>query len=98
MPFKVQVGPPQIAIHHDQTILISEEDGQVGWPSDKGLYFRDTRLISAWSIYTNGTHWMLLDGGAIAYYAARIFLTNREFLTQDGRVPARTLSLSVSRE
>ncbi|MDB5396977.1 MAG: amylo-alpha,6-glucosidase [Rhodospirillales bacterium] len=98
MPFKVQVGPPQIAIHHDQTILISEEDGQVGWPSDKGLYFRDTRLISAWSIYTNGTPWMLLNGGAIAYYAARIFLTNREFLTQDGKVPARTLSLAVSRE
>jgi len=34
MPFKVQVGSPQIAIHHDRTILISEEDGQVGWPSD----------------------------------------------------------------
>jgi len=98
MPFKVQVGPPQIAIHHDQTVLISEENGQMAWPSDKGLYFRDTRLISAWSIYTNGTPWTLLNGGAIAYYAARIFLTNHEFLTQDRKVPARTLSLAVSRQ
>jgi glycogen debranching enzyme len=97
MPFKVQVGPPQIAIHHDQTILLSEENGQMAFPSDKGLYFRDTRLISAWQIYTNGTPWMLLNGGAIAYYAARIFLTNREFLTRQGKVPARTLSLTISR-
>jgi hypothetical protein len=50
MPIEVQVGPPQIAIHQGQTVLISGEDGQIGWPTDKGLYFLDTRLISAWSI------------------------------------------------
>ena len=50
MAFKVQVGPPQISIHQGQTILISELDGQITWPSDKGLFFRDTRLISNWSI------------------------------------------------
>ena len=48
MPFKVEVGPPQIAIHHAQTVLITDPDGQVNWPSDKGLYFLDTRMISAW--------------------------------------------------
>jgi hypothetical protein len=79
MPFKVQVGPPQIAIHHDQTVLISEENGEFNWPSDKGLYFRDTRLISAWRIYTSGAPWTLLNGGAIAYYASRVFMTNPNF-------------------
>jgi glycogen debranching enzyme len=98
MPFKVQVGPPQIAIHQAQTVLISEDSGQVKWPTEKGLYFRDTRLISAWAIYANGEPWTLLNGGAIAYYAARIFLTNADFLTQTGTIPARTLSLIVSRE
>jgi glycogen debranching enzyme len=98
MPFKVQVGPPQIAIHQGQTVLITEQDGQIGWPGEKGLYFLDTRLISAWSIYANGAPWVLLNGGAIAYYAARIFLTNGDFLTQDGPVAARTISLVISRE
>jgi len=98
MPFKVQVGPPQIAIHQGQTVLISDEDGQIGWPSERGLYFLDTRLISAWSIYANGAPWVLLNGGAIAYYAARIFLTNGDFLTQDGPIAARTISLVISRE
>ena len=98
MPFTVQVGPPQIAIHQDQTVLISGEDGQIVWPTDKGLYFRDTRLISAWSIYANGDPWVLLNGGAISYYASRIFLMNSEMLTLDGTIPERTLSLVISRE
>src|SRR6185503_8152549 len=83
MPFKVQVGPPQIAIHQAQTVLVTDPDGQVKWPSEKGLYFFDTRLVSAWAIYANGTPWDLLNGGAITYDTARIYLTNRSFLTED---------------
>jgi hypothetical protein len=97
MTVKVQVGPPQIAIHQGQTVLITEEDGQINWPSDKGLYFLDTRVVSSWRIYANGEPWELLNGGAISYYASRIYLTNRSFLTEDGTVPSRTLGLTVSR-
>ena len=73
MAFKVQVGPPQIAIHQAMTVLVTETDGQINWPSDKGLYFFDTRLISAWSVYANGTPWDLLNGGAVNFDAARVF-------------------------
>src|SRR5271154_5431945 len=45
MAFKVQVGPAQIAIHQGQTVLLTETDGRVNWPSKSGLYFRDTRVI-----------------------------------------------------
>ena len=48
MSFKVQVGPPQIAIHQAMTVLMTEPDGQVRWPTDKGLvllrYKPDQRL------------------------------------------------------
>ena len=97
MAFKVQVGPPQISIHQGQTVLVSEPDGQIAWPSDKGLYFLDTRVISSWSLFANGVPWELLNGGAVAYYGARIFQTNRAFLTEDGPVAARTLGLTLSR-
>jgi len=90
MPFKVQVGPPQIAIHQAMTVLVTESDGQINWPSDKGLYFFDTRLISAWAVYANGTEWDLLNGGAMNFDAARIFLTNKAFLTEDGPIAAQT--------
>ena len=37
MSFKVQVGPPQIAIRQGQTVLVSDPGGQIDYPSDKGL-------------------------------------------------------------
>ena len=97
MSFKVQVGPAQIAIHQGQTVLVTEPDGQVHWPSKHGLYFRDTRVISAWAIYANGEPWDLLNGGAVSYHAARIFQTNRAFLSEDGPIAARTLGLMIGR-
>jgi glycogen debranching enzyme len=97
MAFKVQVGPPQIAIHQGQTVLVTDPDGSITWPSDKGLYFLDTRIVSHWAIYANGESWELLNGGPISYYAARIFLTNKAILTEDGTIPARTLGLTISR-
>jgi glycogen debranching enzyme len=97
MSFKVQVGPAQIAIHQGQTVLLTETDGRVSWPSKCGLYFRDTRLISAWAIYANGEVWDLLNGGAVAPHAARIFLINRAFETEDGPIAARTLGLVIGR-
>jgi glycogen debranching enzyme len=98
MSFKVQVGPAQIAIHEGQTVLLTETDGQVSWPSKRGLYFRDTRMISSWAIYANGAVWDLLNGGAVAPHAARIFLTNGAFETEDGPVAARTLGLVIGRQ
>jgi glycogen debranching enzyme len=97
MTFKVQVGPPQIAIHQARTVLVTEPNGQVNWPSHRGLYFRDTRVISAWAIYANGEPWELLNGGAIAPHAARIFLTNRAFESEGGPIAARTLGLVIGR-
>ncbi|GAN77334.1 amylo-alpha-1,6-glucosidase [Acidisphaera rubrifaciens] len=97
MPFKVQVGPPQISIHHGQTVLLTEESGAVNWPTDKGLYFLDTRLLSAWAIYANGVEWELLNGGGIAYDTARIHLTNRDIPTQDATITARSLGLVIGR-
>ena len=60
MAFKVQVGPAQIAIHQGQSVLLTEPDGQVNWPSNRGLYFRDTRVISAgrsMPMASRGTCW-----------------------------------------
>ena len=97
MPFKVEVGPPQIAIHHGQTVLVTDLDAQIGWPSERGLFFFDTRVLSSWAIYANGVPWELLSGGATSYYTSKVFLTNRTILTEDGAVPPRMLGLVVSR-
>ncbi|MGA8654231.1 MAG: glycogen debranching N-terminal domain-containing protein [Xanthobacteraceae bacterium] len=97
MPFRVQIGPHQVPIDHGQTVLVSEPDGQINPPSDKGLYFFDTRVISSWTIYANGEPWDLLNGAAITHYASRTYLTNRRIPTADGIIPQCTLGLVISR-
>ena len=98
MPFKVEVGPPQIAIHHAQTVLITDPDGQVEWPSEKGLYFLDTRLISGWMIYANGEPWDLLNGGAGHLQTPPASTSpTAAFLSEDGAVPARSLGFVIGR-
>jgi glycogen debranching enzyme len=97
LSFEVTVGPPQLVIHQGHGILITENDGQIPWPTNKGLYFFDTRLISAWQIYANGKEWELLNSGSISHHAARIFLTNRAIGTEQGQIPPRTLGLTLSR-
>ncbi len=51
---EITVGPPQIAINQGHSVLVTDRDGQIPFPSKMGLYFFDTRLISNWTIYANG--------------------------------------------
>src|SRR5712692_2995631 len=97
MPFKVQVGPPQIAIHQGQTMLVSKPDGQINWPSEKGLYFLDTRIISSWAVYANGEPWQELNGGPISYYASRIFLPPHPLLSEHGTITERAPGPTIGR-
>ena len=76
MSLEISVGPPLLAISEGKLVLVTEMDGQIFSPGDKGLYFHDTRLISSWRVFANGVPWDLLNSGNISHYASRIFLTN----------------------
>ena len=97
MAVEIKVGPPQLAIHQGYTVLVTDPDGQITWSTDKGLYFFDTRVLSAYALYANGATWDLLNSGAPAHYGAKIFLTNKPFPSEGGEVAARALSLVLSR-
>ena len=58
MPLEITVGPPQLAISAGNVVLLTDQDGQIISPGDKGIYFFDTRLISSWHIaaYAIGTN------------------------------------------
>ena len=97
MSLEIKVGPPQIAIHHADAVLITQPDGQITWPSQMGLFYRDTRMMSSWAIYANGVEWELLNGGTPFYFLSRIYLTNQAIPTEDGEIEARTLSMVIAR-
>jgi glycogen debranching enzyme len=97
MSLTVKVGPAQLMIHHGQSVLVTEPNGEIAAGSDAGLYFLDTRLISSWKIYANGEPWELLSSGSVTYFAYRVFLANRPILTQAGEIAPHTLALVLSR-
>ena len=98
MAVEIKVGPPQLAIHQGYTVLVTDLDGQMTtWPSEKGLYFFDTRVVSGYALYANGESWDLLNSGAPAHFGAKVFLTNKPFPSEGGDVVARTLGLTLSR-
>ena len=98
MALEITVGPPQIAIHAAGAVLLTEQDGGITWPSDKGFYHNDTRLLSAWAVYANGEPWELLNAGAVSFCTARAFLQNRGFPTTEGDVAAKMLTLAIGRQ
>ena len=97
MALEITVGPPRLAINQGYGVLITDQDGQIRWPTEKGFYHSDTRVISSWQIFADGAPWKLLNSGNIAYYANRIFLTNPALHTEIGSVPEHALDLSISR-
>ncbi|MBO0733951.1 MAG: amylo-alpha-1,6-glucosidase [Methylocapsa sp.] len=97
MAFKIPIGPPHLALHQGNTVLLTERDGQINFPSDKGLYFLDTRLLGSWQIYANGVPWELLNSASISHYAARINLINPVIPAQEGDIGARSVGLVIGR-
>jgi len=97
MTLEIAIGPPQIAINQGHTVLVTDRNGQISFPSDMGLYFFDTRLISSWMIFANGVRWQLLNSGNPFHYASRIFLTNAAIDTEQGTIAQHTLQLCISR-
>ena len=97
MNLEVQVGTPHLAIHQGETVWLAEPDGQLTAGSERGLLFRDTRLISVWRLAADGARWQLLNGGATTHYATRVFMTNATIPAQDGDIPAQTLGLVLGR-
>jgi glycogen debranching enzyme len=97
MSLKVKVGPPLLTINQGHSLLVTEPDGRIPWPTKDGFFVWDTRVISAWDIYANGYNWELLNSGAVTYFAAQVFLTNPTVVTEDGDIPPRTVLLQLGR-
>lgn len=97
MSLEIAIGPPRLAINNGLGFLVTDQDGQITWPTHQGLYASDTRLVSSWQIYANGEPWDLLNSGNIAHFAVKIYLVNRLFATETGPVEGGNLGLTVGR-
>jgi len=97
MPVEIAVGPPLLTINHGATFMVTDLGGEIQADTEQGVFADDTRFVSYYALFANGTPWQRLNSAATAYYAARVYLTNAPFATEDGDIPSGTLSLVISR-
>ena len=98
MSYEISVGPAQLTIDLGECVLITEPDGQVHQPSERGLFYRDTRLVSTWTVRVNGHPWQPLSSAATDALACQVLMTNPILRTDcDGDIPAGSVSLTISR-
>ena len=97
MPIEITVGPPVLTINQGSTFMVTDQGGEITGDGEQGVFASDTRFVSYYAIFANGEPWTRLTGNATSYYAARIYLTNQAFATEDGDVPGGKLGLTISR-
>lgn len=98
MNLDIHVGKSRLVIHQGEAVWLAEPDGQVPADSERGLLFRDTRLISVWRLYANGAPWERLSGGAPTHFMMQTFLSNPAIPTEGNtEIAARALLLELSR-
>ncbi len=97
MPVEITVGPPLLSINQGATFMVTDLGGEIQADTEQGVFADDTRFVSYYAISANGVPWQRLNSAATAYFAARVYLTNAVVATEDGDVPAGTLSLIISR-
>jgi NAD(P)-dependent dehydrogenase (short-subunit alcohol dehydrogenase family) len=72
-----------LTINHGSTFMVTDLDGLIEPDSLLGIFANDTRFLSYYGCYLDGNPWIRLRSTTTTYYAARIYLTNPEFTTQD---------------
>ncbi len=83
MPVEISVGPPVLTINQGSTFMVTDLNGEIAAESEQGVFAGDTRFVSYYEVFANGERWVRLTSSATSYYAARIYLTNPIFETED---------------
>ncbi len=97
LAYEISVGPAHLTINIGECVFSSNPDGQIGQPSERGFFYRDTRLVSAWAATVDGRPWQLLSSAATAHFAAQVVSTNPALPTDGKPLPAGSISFTVSR-
>jgi glycogen debranching enzyme len=94
---RISVGSPILTISHNRTFMVSDLNGQILSNHHQGIFADDTRFLSYYACYIDGNNWIRLSSTTTTYYAARIYLTNPEFTSRNGKITEGSVSLIISR-
>lgn len=94
---EVQVGPPVLAIHADDHVMVCEANGHISSTAEQGYFVRDTRLVSGYRLKLGRAYPVLLNSSEVEACSARFEFTNPSLETAGGPVAAGSLHLRLDR-
>lgn len=94
---QISVGKQILTINHGSTYMVTDLSGQINPNAYLGIFSDDTRFLSYYVCYIDGHNWICLSSTTTAYYAARVYLTNPEFVSRNGKITQGSISLIISR-
>ena len=97
MTLAVPVGPPTVTINRDDRVVVCQPGGRIDPAEQEGFFARDTRFISGYDFFLNGSRPMLLNSSAVEFFSSRFEYTNPELIDEDGVIPRETVSLRLDR-
>jgi glycogen debranching enzyme len=86
-----------LVLNLDDTFMITGADGGIVAGGEMGLFARDTRYLSAYTIEANGQPWIPLGSTQTTHYSGQLDLTNRSLTSDQILIPEGTLTLTLSR-
>jgi glycogen debranching enzyme len=97
MPVEISVGPPVLTINQGSTFMVTDLNGEIAAESEQGVFAADTRFVSYYKIFANGSPWQRLTSSPTGYYGARLYFTNPPLVTEEGDILGGQLGLEISR-
>src|SRR6266540_1262814 len=97
MTLPIQVGPATVTINRDDRVVICQPDGRIEANADEGFFARDTRFISGYDIWINGSRPILLNSSPIQFFSARFEFTNGAVIDEIGSIDPQTIALRLDR-
>lgn len=87
---QISVGKPILTINHGSIFMVTDLSEQINPNAYLGIFSDDTRFLSHYVCYIDGHNWIRLSSTTTTYYAARVYLNNRELVSRNGKIPGLT--------
>jgi glycogen debranching enzyme len=94
---RIQVGPPVIAIHQGDALMVTTSAGEITPGAELGMFAADTRLISLYRLTVDGQPWRLASSAAVSYFGAVFVFLSPGIVTPDGTPEPGKVGLRLHR-
>ncbi len=97
MTLPIQVGPSSVTINRDDRVLVCQPNARIASAFEDGFFARDTRFVSGYDLYVNGSRPILLNSSQVQFFSSRFEFCNDALIDGEGPIERHTVSVRLDR-